>query len=558
MITPSTFNPFTDGYYETGQQVHEWVLNRARTHFAADAERKAKVADLAAFEDYRAQCRRRYLEIVGPLADATDSPRSETSGRIEKEGYTIHKLILRGRSGLYVTANAYFPAVCAKTPVPGVLMACGHTPLGKAYPLYQQVCIELVHEGMIVLIMDAPGQGEMVQCLDPHNRKPVVGLNTKEHSYLQLPASVLGRNIMREFINNARAGLDWLSALPEVDATRLAVTGNSGGGHQTQALMMVDDRIQAAMSCCSQTTRDEYLRNGVRSYDGEQNYFGCIPAGLDYDDFFASFVPRPVRIGAAAHDFYAVEGVLEIAERARRIYRLFDAEEKIDLCLAADEHHGYTAPLRRGCGEWFARYLLGKEATQPPSEPPVEEPETLQCTESGQVQLEYSDAPTILDLLYDEWKTVRSRAAASPPLSRQTLRRRLHFPDTIRVPSHVRRTSREVADGVTADRIFFFSEPGIIVTGVVYMPPSSITRAALLLMPDGTLGQTPYMDRIHERLADGYLVMVFDPRGTGAVRMRQRNPGEGLAFRSTEFRVANDHFMLGTSIAAQRTYGNLY
>ena len=48
--------------------------------------------------------------------------------------------------------------------------------------------------------------------------------------------------------------------------------------------------------------------------------------------------------------------------------------------------------------------------------------------------------------------------------------------------------------------------------------------------------------------------MVFDTRGTGAVRMHNHTGGQGLAFRSPEFRSAGDHFMLGTSIAARRTH----
>lgn len=555
MITPTQFGTFTDNFHETGDHVHAWVLARARRHFADDARYKAEVTDRVSVERYREQRRHTYLAIVGPLADApAGGPRAETTDVLEREGYSIRKLILRGRSGLYVTANAYFPTAHSETPRPGVLMVCGHAADGKAAPHYQRVCIDLVRAGMIVLIIDSPSHGEMVQCLDAHTGAPLVGLNTEEHSYLQLAASVLGRNIMREFINNARAGLDWLAAQPEVDAARLGVTGNSGGGHLTQALMMTDDRLQAAVSCCSQTTREHYLANGVRAFDGEQNYYGCIPAGLDYDDFFAAFAPRPLRIGAAAHDFFAIEGVLEAVERARRIYRVFDAEEQIDVCLAADEHHGYTAPLRRGCVEWFTRHLLGLAITPSDEDPPVETPETLLCTRSGQVMLDYPDGRSVLDLLRTEWQAVRHRTATAPPPTRLAMRRRLNLPPEIPAPNHVRRTVRHGQDGMTADRLFFFSEPGIIVTGVIYTPPTPVTQVILLLIPDGTEGQALYAGRIDSWLRHGRVVMVFDPRGTGAVRMRRRNIGQGLAFRSTEFRIANDHFMLGTSIAAQRTY----
>ncbi len=44
--------------------------------------------------------------------------------------------------------------------------------------------------------------------------------------------------------------------------------------------------------------------------------------------------PKPVLVGAAAYDFFPIEGMLEAVRRAKEIYRLYDAEEKIDQVIA--------------------------------------------------------------------------------------------------------------------------------------------------------------------------------------------------------------------------------
>lgn len=551
MYNPESFGPFTDGFYETGNQVHEWVIQRARTFFKADDERRETLTDEASAVGCAQLCRKRFLHAIGGLPDSGTDLAVEETSRLKRDGYTIRKLIFQSLPSVYVTANLYVPHDLTG-PAPGVLMACGHAREGKAAPKYQQVCVSLVKAGFVVLIIDSPSHGEMLQCLTPGTNEPLVGWNTPEHSYLQLPASILGQNIMRYFIHNARRGLDLLCGLPEVDETRIGMTGNSGGGHLTQAMMLVDPRIKAAASVCSLTTREHYLVAGIRAYDGEQNYFGCIPSGLDYDAFLSGFAPRPLLIGAAAYDYFAIEGVEESIARARRVYRVFGAEDRIELCLAPEHLHGYSAPLRRGCVHWFLRHLQGREVELEEDEPPVEAPETLQCTESGQVLTTFPDARSLLDLHRDCWETLRKKQDRHP-LEREELRKLLQLPE-ITVPQKVRRTALRETETAITERLFFFSEPGIIVTGVLYRPRQTITGATLLLIPDGTQGQEPYTATLIRLLEEGRMVFVFDPRGTGAVTMRTRNTGQGLAFRSTECRVSNDHFLLGTSLASRRAF----
>lgn len=551
------FSAYTDGFHATGSQVADWVKHHAALHFSTGAATRENLADASAVEAYQQKVREAFLRSLGGLPERNRNPSADAveTGRLERDGYHIRKLIHQSLPGVYVTSNLYVPSRLDGR-APAVLVGCGHSRDGKASSAYQRVCIDLVRAGFVVLIMDAPGHGEQVQCLDPDTGKPVVGTNTHEHSFLQLGASLTNHNVARYFIANAQSALDLLAALPEVDAERIGMTGNSGGGTLTQYLMVLDPRVKAAMPTCSVTTRASYLATGSRVYDGEQNLFGAISGPLDYADLLASFAPRPLLVGAAEYDFFAIEGVLDAVQSAQAVYRAAGAPDAIGHVVAAEQAHGFTTPLRRACVAFFARHLQGREAQPFNDEPAVETPEALQCTRSGQVITEFADARSMLDLFRDEWLAARSKA---PTPTREALTQKLlpaAQPPRPSQPLRVRRTGTQRSPAGVAERVFFFSEPAVAVTAAIYQPTPTVAvnKAVLLLIPDGTEGQAPFAAEIAERVARGELVMVFDVRGTGAVRMHDTTSGKGLAFRSTEFRSASDHFMLGTSLAARRTY----
>ena len=70
-------------------------------------------------------------------------------------------------------------------------------------------------------------------------------MNTTENWGFYSPqAEAHNQCIMGLQLLNAVRGLDFLLSLPEVDATRVAMTGESGGGTQTMLTSAIDDRIK--------------------------------------------------------------------------------------------------------------------------------------------------------------------------------------------------------------------------------------------------------------------------------------------------------------------------
>ena len=122
----------------------------------------------------------------------------------------------------------------------------------------------LVQANMAVLALDPVGQGERMQYLDPQTGEQRVRWGTIEHSYAGFQCHVAGFGIARYFIADAMQALTYLAGRPEVDAGRLGVTGNSGGGTQASYLTLTDDRLLCSAPCTYITSGSGPLRRRGR------------------------------------------------------------------------------------------------------------------------------------------------------------------------------------------------------------------------------------------------------------------------------------------------------
>ena len=170
--------------------------------------------------------------------------------------------------GFYVTGNLYRPkAVAGKRPA--VLSPHGHFPGGRfqdegrdevhrkivqgaerfedgGRSFMQSRCVQLARMGCVVFHYDMIGYGDSVQIpLDVAHRfsRSRVGFKRpSEYGLYSAEALLRQHNSLGLHTFNSIRALDFLTDLPDVDVTRVAVTGGSGGGTQTFMLCAVDDR----------------------------------------------------------------------------------------------------------------------------------------------------------------------------------------------------------------------------------------------------------------------------------------------------------------------------
>ncbi len=342
------------------QMLYNYLTKIAWEYLDAREQEIAAINSPAQVEARKLLVRERILATLGPLPEKT-ALKAQITGRLEREGYTVEKVLYQSRPGFYVTANLYLPEK-GKKPHPAVLATCGHAMNGKAADVYQSLWIGLARMGFVVLTFDPPGQGERLMYWDEELGETLLKGTTTEHSMAGIQCLLTGSNAAAYFIWDMIRSIDYLISRPEVDPKRIAVTGNSGGGMQSAYIAALDDRLAVAVPSCYMTSWRR-LWETIGPQDAEQNMLPFIGSGLDFGDYALSFAPKPYLMNTAIRDFFSIIGARETFAEAKRIYELYGAGSKIEK-FEADDYHGYTLPRREACMSWLGKHLLGLKAPQ--------------------------------------------------------------------------------------------------------------------------------------------------------------------------------------------------
>ena len=549
-----TFGPNVNGYYDVSYQMVDNLRRRAEAHFRRQEAEKAELTSIAAFEEHRKRVRDHFMRAIGGLPEERTPLNVECTGALDRGAFTIEKLIYESQPEFFVTAALYVPKGIA-SPQPAVVFVHGHSDLGKSYPTYQAVCVDLAANGFIVLAVDPPGQGERFQYFDPEKGERIIGGCTTEHTYAGLQFTLGGASIGRHFIWDVVRGIDYLETRPEVDPTRIGLTGNSGGGTQACLLMMSEPRFAASVPCTFMMTLESYMKTG-QAQDSEQIVPGCFANGPDHDDYITAMAPKPVLVGAAAYDYFPIEGAMEAVDRAKRIYALYGAKDNVDIAVAPTRH-SYSPYLREACVNWYKQHFRGESPDFTTGEPETLPDEALWATPNGQVLDLYPNSKTVFDLNRERLEISHvSQSAINHDTDqiRETIRKVLEIPAQRNQTIHPRIVAENVVDGYRTEEIFFFSESNIVVTGTFIHPleGTTVERTDLILFENGTNDNPDKREWLESRLAAGRQLFVFDPRGIGGVQVRAFNRGGQP--HDGEFKLASDAMMLGISTMGLRVF----
>ena len=400
-----------------GHMVHEYFVRREREITRRRREARARVKTRAQLLRLRADVRRKMRACFPQLPPRTPL-NARVTGVIQRRQYRIEKLIYESRPNLPVTANLYLPADTS-TPRPAVLGACGHSQEGKATGLYQAFSANLARQGYVVLIYDPISQGERLQYTDVPERVRPHGC-TREHNMMGNQMTLVG-----DFFGSWRAwdgirSLDYLLGRPEVDPSRVGVTGNSGGGTMTTFLTALDDRFSMAAPSCFVTPYLYNLENELPQ-DAEQCPPGLMAAGLDAADFFIAQLPRPTLLLGQANDFFDGRGLREVHAELRRLYGILGRSRDVQLFIGPREH-GYYRENREAMYRFFNRHAGVRASAREPARQRLEDEKDLLAAPGGQVS-RIKNARKVFDFTRDKAVAAAGRRKA---LSTKALIERIH------------------------------------------------------------------------------------------------------------------------------------
>jgi len=447
---------------------------------------------LQAWEQRRAFLRNQILVAAGlsPMPEKTPL-HAQIFGMLEGRGYTIEKVLIEPLPGFYLGGNLYRPRPdVAKHPA--ILNPQGHWPYGRLEnePLYSapSLGISLARQGYVVFAYDMVGYNDTLQL--PHRYgSPGQRLWSFGPLGLQLWDSI--------------RALDFLASLPDVDSSRLGITGASGGGTQTFLLNAVDDRIRFA----SPVNMVSAIMQGG---DLCENAPG-LRLNTSNVEIAALFAPKPMLLVSATGD-WTHNVPKEEFPAIQRIYALYGKADQVEV-VQIHEEHNFNRQSREAVYRFFAEHNPGLSEPRELIEHDIDIPmvQDLEALSNRKLPAGALDLDGVFGLWRDRAEA-QNRETQDPAFVRERLRQTL----AVEVPS-----ARDViADRSGQSIVLSRASRGDRIPGV-WIDGHGIP--AIVLDPNGSAAALE-SDTVKRLRREGRPILLIDAFQTGAAKAQR--PGD--------------------------------
>jgi dienelactone hydrolase len=457
---------------------------------------------LADWQRRAAHLRRQVLSAAGLLPLPERCPLNpQVFGRIENKDYSIEKVYIQTLPGFYLAGNLYRP-LGRTGKFPAVAAPHGHATYGRLEdgPLFSvpRRGINMARQGYVVFAYDMIGYNDTVQI--PHaatgQREQLWGLG------------LLGLQTW----NSIRV-LDFLQSLPDVDAERLGVTGESGGGTQTFMLCAVDGRPKIS----SPVNMISLIMQGGSPCENAPN----LRVGTNNVEIASLMAPRPMLMVAATGDWTKNTPTDEYPA-VKAVYELYGKGDQVET-VQFDAPHNYNKDSREAVYRFFAKRLLNDPGWEQYKEQNIRQ-EKLQDMMVFHGRALPADAVNYGQLV-ERW-IAAAKKQNDETRDIETLRDRLSLSIGAALPEKV--------EAESAGERIFLSRPGEgdRIPGI-WMPKSG-GKAALVVHSGGAAAARDSAEA-KKAVSEGRSLLLIDTFQTGsAVATRDRSRSYFLTFNRTD------------------------
>ena len=328
----------------------------------------------AAWEARAEELRRRVLIATGlwPLPERTPL-NAVIHGKVQRPGFTVEKVYFEAVPNHFVTGLLFRPDD-GKTNVkrPAVLCPHGHGGRLQDYGVANMAkliesgaekfeksgrfpklarCAQLARMGCVSFIFDMLGYADSQQipsAIAHGFAKQRPDFEGKERwGFFSAQAEMRLQSIMGLQTWNSIRCLDFLQSLPDVDPSRIGVTGGSGGGTQTILLCAIDPRPIVAFP------------NGMvsTSMQGGCTCENCtlLRIGTGNVELAGLFAPKPQAM-TAAND-WTKEMMTKGYPQLQQLYAMVGSSEDVYCRPLLHFPHNYNYVSRATMYDWFNKYL---------------------------------------------------------------------------------------------------------------------------------------------------------------------------------------------------------
>jgi dienelactone hydrolase len=281
----------------------------------------------------------------------------EFVGSEQGAGFRRHLIRLRGRDGAVIPAYWLVPDGL-RAPAAVVIALHGHGP-GKASMAAasqdaqrnelhvvgeRDVAARAAQQGYLALAPDLRGFGEMTLPEALWSKRPSACVE------MSMRAIAAGKSLMGMRVTDVMSCVDWVVAQADADATKVVVTGQSGGGTYSIWAGAMDPRIAAVAPCCAFCTFEHSI---MSVHHCPCNYLPGVVDLCEFYDVAGLIAPRPfLAITGAMDPLFPLAGVRLAFERLKTIYAAADAQDRVALYVGPENHRYYAEPFWTFMSKW--------------------------------------------------------------------------------------------------------------------------------------------------------------------------------------------------------------